>query len=199
MTLRDLASSLIRGVLGATTKAAPSTQSTARPRPEQQQSSSRPRHRARSSTDGAGAGIATAGETITEYDVAVFGLPRIEHAPEDDGDADPGEVVWAWVPYEDDPAQGKDRPVLIIGHGAGALVGLQTTSKDKDRDRASELRRGRVWLDIGSGSWDSKGRESEVRVDRLLRVPAHAVRREGAALDIGRFDAVVAALRALHP
>ena len=28
--------------------------------------------------------------------------------------ADPGEVVWGWVPYEDDPAQGKDRPVLLL-------------------------------------------------------------------------------------
>ena len=34
--------------------------------------------------------------------------------PEQDGEADPGEVVWAWVPFEDDPGQGKDRPVLVI-------------------------------------------------------------------------------------
>src|SRR5262249_10344430 len=33
--------------------------------------------------------------------------PEIVYAPERDGDADPGEVVWGWVPYEDDPAQGK--------------------------------------------------------------------------------------------
>ena len=37
--------------------------------------------------------------------------PVVPHyAPEMDGEPDPGEVVWAWVPYEDDPAQGKDRP-----------------------------------------------------------------------------------------
>jgi len=30
----------------------------------------------------------------------------IEYAPERDGEADPGEVVWTWVPYEDDPTQG---------------------------------------------------------------------------------------------
>ena len=34
--------------------------------------------------------------------------------PERDGEPDPGEVVWAWVPYEDDPSQGKDRPVLVL-------------------------------------------------------------------------------------
>ena len=36
------------------------------------------------------------------------------YAPERDGEPDPGEVVWAWVPYEDDPSQGKDRPVLVL-------------------------------------------------------------------------------------
>ena len=44
---------------------------------------------------------------------------RIEYTPSLDGDPDPGEVVWTWVPYEEDPTLGKDRPVVIIGrHGA---------------------------------------------------------------------------------
>lgn len=34
---------------------------------------------------------------------------RVEYTPDMDGEADPGEVVWAWVPYEDDPHRGKDR------------------------------------------------------------------------------------------
>src|SRR5690606_28866634 len=38
---------------------------------------------------------------------------RLVYAPELDGRADPGEIVWAWVPYEDDPRRGKDRPVLV--------------------------------------------------------------------------------------
>ena len=38
------------------------------------------------------------------------------YEPELDGQPDPGEVVWGWVPYEEDPSQGKDRPVLLIGH-----------------------------------------------------------------------------------
>ena len=37
------------------------------------------------------------------------------YAPEPDGQPDPGEVVWGWVPFEDDPSQGKDRPVLLVG------------------------------------------------------------------------------------
>src|SRR6476469_6178015 len=36
------------------------------------------------------------------------------YAPEADGEPDPGEVVWAWVPYEEDASQGKDRPVLLL-------------------------------------------------------------------------------------
>ena len=44
----------------------------------------------------------------------------ISYEPEiGDGYADPGEVVWGWVPYEDDETQGKDRPVLVIGQRAG--------------------------------------------------------------------------------
>ena len=39
----------------------------------------------------------------------------VTYQPERDGDPDPGEVVWTWVPYEDDPEQGKDRPVVVIG------------------------------------------------------------------------------------
>ncbi|HSO64208.1 MAG TPA: type II toxin-antitoxin system PemK/MazF family toxin, partial [Ornithinibacter sp.] len=30
------------------------------------------------------------------------------YAPRPDGEPDPGEVVWTWVPYEEDHAQGKD-------------------------------------------------------------------------------------------
>ena len=65
------------------------------------------------------------------------------------------------------------------------------TSKDHDRDAADEARSGRFWTDIGTGSWDSRGRPSEVRLDRLLVLDPGAVRREGAALDRARFDRVV--------
>ena len=46
-----------------------------------------------------------------------------EYAPEIDGEPDPGEVVWGWVPYEDDPSQGKDRPVLLIGRSGSSGSG----------------------------------------------------------------------------
>jgi hypothetical protein len=120
------------------------------------------------------------------------------YSPEQDGRPDPGEVVWAWVAYEDDPAKGKDRPVLVIGRDGAELLCLQLTSKDHDRDAADEARHGRSWLDVGSGGWDRERRPSEVRLDRLLRLPESGVRREGAALDRAVFDAVVVAAREHH-
>ncbi|MFS0886568.1 type II toxin-antitoxin system PemK/MazF family toxin [Aeromicrobium sp. 179-A 4D2 NHS] len=117
-----------------------------------------------------------------------------------DGRPDPGEIVWTWVPYEDDPAQGKDRPVLLIGRrDASTLVGLQLTSKDHDRDAAQEARAGRHWMDIGSGAWDARGRASEVRLNRLIEVREQDVRREGAVLDRAVYERVVAAARQYLP
>jgi hypothetical protein len=128
--------------------------------------------------------------------------PDVVYAPELDGEPDPGEVVWAWVPYEDDPSRGKDRPVLVVAAGAGEHAGrwlaLGLTSKDHDRDADQEAGWGRYWMDVGSGGWDREGRPSEVRLDRLLVLDPAAIRREGAALDREIFLAVVAAAREHH-
>jgi hypothetical protein len=125
------------------------------------------------------------------------------YAPEADGLPDPGEVVWTWVPYEDDPQQGKDRPVIVLARALGQrgpeLLCLQLTSKDHDRDAEQEASWGRHWLDVGTGDWDREGRPSEVRLDRLLRLPEADVRREGAALERAVFDVVVTAAREYHP
>lgn len=124
------------------------------------------------------------------------------YAPVHDGKPDPGEVVWAWVPYEDDPRQGKDRPVLVIGtvdepDGRTSVHCLVMTSKDHDRDADQEAAAGRHWMDVGSGAWDSKGRPSEVRLNRLVVLDAADVRREGSALDPNIYEAVVAARAAV--
>ena len=116
------------------------------------------------------------------------------YQPSLDGDADPGEIVWTWVPFEEDHTRGKDRPALVVGRDGRWLLGLMLTSKDHDRDAADEARWGRRWLDIGSGPWDSRGRDSEVRLDRVLRLDPDAVRREGAIMDRATFDRVVAAI-----
>lgn len=109
-----------------------------------------------------------------------------QYAPRRDGDPDPGEVVWAWVPYEEDPTQGKDRPVVVIGRDAdddALLVALMLSSKDHDGDRD--------WFALGAGAWDAEHRPSWVRLDRTLAVTDDAVRREGSALPQPLFLAVV--------
>lgn len=108
-------------------------------------------------------------------------MPEIVYDPHPDGRPDPGEIVWTWVPYEEDYSQGKDRPVLLIGRDGDRLLGLQVTSQDNDRD-AHEARAGRYWMDIGAGEWDAQRRPSEVRVNRIIRIDPDAVRRVGAIL-----------------
>ena len=111
-----------------------------------------------------------------------------------DGDADPGEVVWTWVPYQEDASVGKDRPAVVIGaQGEGVYI-LQLTSKDHTREAAQEAAAGRYWFDIGTGAWDSKGRPSEVRLDRALWVKATDVRREGSILPEVTWRRIVDAL-----
>ncbi|MEE6272529.1 type II toxin-antitoxin system PemK/MazF family toxin [Georgenia sp. MJ206] len=157
-----------------------------------------PSSRGRDAADGATTHDRVLTRGASEYDVAALGLPALEYSPEPDDQPDPGEVVWAWVPYEDDPSEGKDRPVLVLAREGAGLVAAQMTSKDHDADRADEARHGRHWLDVGTGAWDSQGRESEVRLDRLLWLDPGAVRREGASLPRARFDEVARALRSLH-
>lgn len=138
---------------------------------------------------------ASIGGKVGEYRGA---LPPLEYAPADDGDADPGEIVWAWVPYEDDPSQGKDRPILILARLGSDLLAVQLTTRDRASGGYFVDHHGREWYDIGSGAWDRQGRPSEVRLDRLLLVPSGQVRREGAALQRDRYEAVVQQIRQAH-
>jgi hypothetical protein len=146
--------------------------------------------------------------------VAVWhaGAVEIGYRPSANGRADPGEVVWAggtsrWhagsgqrgrVPYEDDPTQGKDRPALVLAVEGDDVLVLPMTSKGHDRDATEEAREGRLWMDIGTGSWDRRGRPSEVRLNRTVRIPAAGIRREGANLPPEMFANVVAAWKAVR-
>lgn len=114
---------------------------------------------------------------------------RIEYTPDLDGEADPGEVVWAWVPFREDPTRGKDRPVVIVGRVGDRLAGVPLTSKRKDRDDH---------VPVGTGAWDSKRRDSWAKVDQVITVEPDAVRREGAILARDRFDAVIRELARHH-
>jgi hypothetical protein len=113
---------------------------------------------------------------------------KVVYAPDLDGRADPGEIVWTWVVYEDDPTRGKDRPVLVVGRDRSVLLGLMLSSQDHHASDPD-------WVGIGAGDWDYEGRESFVRLDRVLDVPEEGIRREGAILEREIFDVVAARLR----
>lgn len=141
----------------------------------------------------------------TAYPGDFHGSSTIRYAPAPDGDPDPGEVVWAWVPYEEDPTRGKDRPVLLVGRQGRYLLGLMLTTRDRVTaapPSAGTSPRPRYgsgdYIDLGTGAWDRQGRPSEVRVDRVLQIRPDSVRREGAVLDRKRFDSVASALVYRH-
>ena len=132
----------------------------------------------------------TAGRPVTSASVpTAHRARRIEYSPDLDGRADPGEIVWTWVVYEDDPTRGKDRPVLVVGRDQRVLLGLMLSSQDRHAADGD-------WVGIGTGSWDYEGRPSWVRLDRVLDVPEDGIRREGAILEREKFELVATRLRA---
>lgn len=110
---------------------------------------------------------------------------RFAYSPTPDREPDPGEIVWTWVPYEEDHSIGKDRPLLVVGHAdrPDHYVALMLSSKDHRAEHG--------WVSLGAGAWDSDRRESWVRVDRIFAVADGAIRREGAVLQQDRFRNVL--------
>lgn len=111
---------------------------------------------------------------------------NFEYSPSLDGDADPGEIVWTWVPFEEDHSQGKDRPVLLVGRDGEYLLALMMTSKDHNNREHADPN----YLDIGSGPWDPQSRASEVKLNRVIRVRPDAMRREGAIMPEDTFRVI---------
>jgi hypothetical protein len=122
------------------------------------------------------------------------GTATLRYSPSPDGRPDPGEIVWTWVPFEEDHSRGKDRPVLLVGSHGRYLLGLMLTSKDHDGRSRGRLNH----VDIGTGTWDRLGRPSEAKLDRVLQIHPADVRREGAVLDRKKFRLVADELRRLH-
>lgn len=140
-----------------------------------------------------GSGVGPEGQVL-DYPGDFHGQAPVEYAPVPGPEAGPGEVVWTWVPFEELDGRGKDRPVLILGHQGRFLLAAQLTT----RDRNNASRRDDDYMDIGAGPWDSKGRPSEVKLDRILQVNPRDVRREGGVLDEQVFARVAERLRQAH-
>jgi PemK-like, MazF-like toxin of type II toxin-antitoxin system len=113
----------------------------------------------------------------------------IAYEPCLDGDPDPGEVVWAWVPYEEDHTQGKDRPVIVIGRHGAFLAGIQLTTKGADHPEN---------VFVGSGGWDPQRRDSWAKLDRIVQIDPSTVRRADNIREKQRFDQLASALQRYH-
>jgi hypothetical protein len=113
---------------------------------------------------------------------------RPSYAPDADGDPDPGEIVWTWVPYAEHDGRGKDRPVLVIARiDAESVAGCMLTTKHHPG-----------YVSVGTGGWDGQGRESFVSPQRVLRLTEAGMRREGHVLSRSLFAQVVSAIAHQH-
>jgi hypothetical protein len=129
-------------------------------------------------------------DATVQVDPRQVGPVRMTYHPTHDGDPDPGEIVWTWVPFEENDGRGKDRPVLVVAAEKGpaaTVLAVQLTSKNHTGDDD--------FVAIGAGSWDGEHRPSWVNIDRVLRVHPTGMRREAAALDRANYSRVEAALR----
>lgn len=149
------------------------TSGSSAPKPNASKSSS-----ANSSAPKPSAPASTGASDGSDYPGDYRDMINFEYSPSLDGDADPGEIVWTWVPFEEDHSQGKDRPVLLVGRDGEYLLALMMTSKDHNNREHADPN----YLDIGSGPWDPQGRASEVKLNRVIRVRPDAMRREGAIM-----------------
>lgn len=198
MKLTDLATRLARTLSRATAKDADTTQAApqgAKAKDAAGRASARKNaYRVGATTAAPGASTGSRNGYLGDWHEALPQEP--EWRPKRDGLPDPGEVVWARVPFEEDHSHGKDRPVLVVAispRSTEVVLALPLTSKDHDRDAAQEARAGRHWMDVGTGAWDRSGRPSEARLDRVLPLRISDVRREGAALEEKVFREVYAA------
>jgi len=145
------------------------------------------RERARSQADAEVSPGEFGPDATTEVDPHRIGPVRTSYSPQTDGAPDPGEIVWTWVPFEENDGRGKDRPVLVVAvESAGSYLALQLTSKDHDGEDD--------YVSVGAGGWDGGHRPSWVSLDRVIRVHEGGMRREAAALPREPFERVTARL-----
>ena len=127
-------------------------------------------------------------DATVEVDPHRIGPVRMSYSPQTDGAPDPGEVVWTWVPFEENDGRGKDRPVLVVAvEPRGTYLAVQLTSKDHDGQGD--------FVSVGAGGWDGEHRPSWVNLDRVIRVHEGGMRREAAALPREPFERVTGRLQ----
>lgn len=111
----------------------------------------------------------------------------IFYAPDMDGQADPGEVVWIWVPADGPGNPPRERSMVVVGRTRNTILGLLISCNPEHRVDDD-------WIDIGAGGWDERGRQSWVRLDRILEVSELGIRRQGTVIPRGRFERIAGRL-----
>ena len=112
-------------------------------------------------------------------------------APDMDGHADSGEVVWVWAPTDGDSSTPIERAMLIVGRTHSTVLGLLISPNPSHADED-------YWLEIGSGEWDEAGRQCWIRLDRILEVSEQQIRRKGILFPQRRFERVANRLRTAY-
>ena len=116
---------------------------------------------------------------------ATASVPRnVYYAPDMDGGAEPGEVVWVTVPSS--PPKG--RSMLVVGREHHDILGLLISP---EKQHAYDDR----WFEIGPGDWEASGSPCWVRLDKTLIVPEADVHRRGTTVPQRRFERVANTLR----
>lgn len=109
---------------------------------------------------------------------------NIYYAPDMDGQAEPGEVVW-FNPSTDPP---QERSMLVVGRNRHDVLGLLISGEENHTDDDD-------WLTIGSGEWQTSGEPCWVRLDKVLSIPEEDVRRRGTLFPPRRFERIADTLR----
>lgn len=112
-------------------------------------------------------------------------------APDMDGQADSGEVVWVWAPCNGTQAPPQERAVLVIGRTRTTVLALLISPNPRHAHEDH-------WLEIGSGEWDEQGRPCWIRMDRVLEIPEEQVRRQGTLFPARRFERIANRLRSAY-
>ncbi len=109
------------------------------------------------------------------------------YAPDMDGQAEPGEVVFSPLRFSRND-EVEQRAVLIIGRNHHTLLALLISSNPDHADEQN-------WLHIGNGPWDPQHVDSWVRLDKTLLISESLIRRQGIRLPERRFERLAGRLR----
>ncbi|HCT14606.1 MAG TPA: hypothetical protein DIW82_07400 [Corynebacterium nuruki] len=117
---------------------------------------------------------------------ALLARPVI-YAPDMDGQADPGEVIWYRIKRSKDTAP-ELRACLVVGRHNHTLLGLLISSNPEHAEDNN-------WILIGTGLWDPKGNPCWARVDRVVEIQESRIQRRGVSMPERRYDRIATVLR----